>query len=852
MINAVLVFNNNGQPRLTKFYTQLVQDDPVLGYICPATPNLGDLHARCQPSKQLLQLPTTAASSGLLFDEGTREDRESTHSVHLPPPTRPPSVASHADDETDEKKRIDSGAPRHDPREQSATQRTDPSPVLPTEAVSRWLDRIPVAPSMEVTLRGGAGRRGSFPFFDYRPQRILDALAWPFRQCLYILEVDGYANTALPKHQYPPSQANGQHWRIVPSLVTYRHYATLYFIVISTSTESPLALLDLIQVFVESLDRLFQDVCELDLNFNFETLHAVLGEMIVGGVVIETGLERVVEGVKSQGRVAKRPVNEGRGTGGLGSGVWAGRNINTVNSYNLMRVVRKLWMIKGQRDAEERAKRAAEKAAEEREAQRLAKSKTIRHRAREWWTTRKEKKRTKKAKNSVARVREQSQETQDSKTQLVVVEETPEDEDSGDVKQSGKDEGTREDRESTHSVYLPPPTRPPSVASHADDETDEKKRIDSGAPRHDPREQSATQRTDPSPVLPTEAVSRWLDRIPVAPSMEVTLRGGAGRRGSFPFFDYRPQRILDALAWPFRQCLCILEVDGYANTALPKHQYPPSQANGQHWRIVDWQPQSYQLDYTPGPSLRKGLENSLPQYAQHDPRPTPETSHVVQDPAQPLSGQGIGTSETTPPGHASRQGSDATLVESSVDSERQDLDTRARMMNYELRHVLERRTQILEDYQRHDLHAAAGGETGPPEDDTTVESSDRAVPDQAIVAEVQATSGPDPHIIEETQAATRASQIVSAEDSAITTEGRLQAVATVEVNPTAAQIESSTQHSENTAAGESEPATAQGGRITMDTETPHVADSRAATTIDSQPFTVYPCSRHRGIGQLHR
>ena len=26
MINAVLVFNNNGQPRLTKFYTQLVSE----------------------------------------------------------------------------------------------------------------------------------------------------------------------------------------------------------------------------------------------------------------------------------------------------------------------------------------------------------------------------------------------------------------------------------------------------------------------------------------------------------------------------------------------------------------------------------------------------------------------------------------------------------------------------------------------------------------------------------------------------------------------------------------------------------------------------------------------------------
>ncbi|KAI1098025.1 AP complex, mu/sigma subunit [Jackrogersella minutella] len=117
----------------------------------------------------------------------------------------------------------------------------------------------------------------------------------------------------------------------VPSLVTYRHYATLYFIVISTSTESPLALLDLIQVYVESLDKLFENVCELDLIFNFETLHAALGEMIVGGVVIETSLDRIVAGVRAQGTVAKRPVNEARGSGlagGLGMGgnfVWPGR-----------------------------------------------------------------------------------------------------------------------------------------------------------------------------------------------------------------------------------------------------------------------------------------------------------------------------------------------------------------------------------------------------------------------------------------------------------------------------------------------------------------------------------------------
>ncbi|KAJ4415734.1 Sigma-adaptin 3A [Gnomoniopsis sp. IMI 355080] len=114
----------------------------------------------------------------------------------------------------------------------------------------------------------------------------------------------------------------------VPSLVTYRHYATLFFIVISTSTESPLALIDLIQVYVEALDKLFENVCELDLIFNFESLHATLAEMIVGGVVIETNLDRIVAGVKAQGTVAKRPVNESRSGGlgaGLGMGVWAGR-----------------------------------------------------------------------------------------------------------------------------------------------------------------------------------------------------------------------------------------------------------------------------------------------------------------------------------------------------------------------------------------------------------------------------------------------------------------------------------------------------------------------------------------------
>ncbi|KAJ1987823.1 Sigma-adaptin 3A [Dimargaris cristalligena] len=47
--------------------------------------------------------------------------------------------------------------------------------------------------------------------------------------------------------------------------IIYRNYATLYFVFVVDSSESELGILDLIQVFVETLDRCFENVCELDL-----------------------------------------------------------------------------------------------------------------------------------------------------------------------------------------------------------------------------------------------------------------------------------------------------------------------------------------------------------------------------------------------------------------------------------------------------------------------------------------------------------------------------------------------------------------------------------------------------------
>ena len=51
-------------------------------------------------------------------------------------------------------------------------------------------------------------------------------------------------------------------------MVVFRVYATLIFVFVIDDAESELAVLDLIQVLVEVLDKTFENVCELDLIFN--------------------------------------------------------------------------------------------------------------------------------------------------------------------------------------------------------------------------------------------------------------------------------------------------------------------------------------------------------------------------------------------------------------------------------------------------------------------------------------------------------------------------------------------------------------------------------------------------------
>lgn len=83
----------------------------------------------------------------------------------------------------------------------------------------------------------------------------------------------------------------------------YRHYATLYFVFAVDQQESDLGILDLIQVFVETLDKIFENVCELDLIFHSDKVHYALDEIVMGGMVLETNINEVLTAVNEMTRL---------------------------------------------------------------------------------------------------------------------------------------------------------------------------------------------------------------------------------------------------------------------------------------------------------------------------------------------------------------------------------------------------------------------------------------------------------------------------------------------------------------------------------------------------------------------
>lgn len=89
--------------------------------------------------------------------------------------------------------------------------------------------------------------------------------------------------------------------------VIYRRYASLYFIVgIDGEMDiNELSMLEFIHNTVETLDRYFENVCELDIMFNIEKAHFIIDEMIMNGCILETNKESILTPLKAMMKNSK-------------------------------------------------------------------------------------------------------------------------------------------------------------------------------------------------------------------------------------------------------------------------------------------------------------------------------------------------------------------------------------------------------------------------------------------------------------------------------------------------------------------------------------------------------------------
>jgi AP-4 complex subunit sigma-1 len=88
--------------------------------------------------------------------------------------------------------------------------------------------------------------------------------------------------------------------------VIYRRYASLYFIVGLDIDEeiNELAYLEFIHNLVETLDRYFENVCELDIMFNIEKAHIIVQEFIMNGYIIDCNKTNCLFQIKELDRQA--------------------------------------------------------------------------------------------------------------------------------------------------------------------------------------------------------------------------------------------------------------------------------------------------------------------------------------------------------------------------------------------------------------------------------------------------------------------------------------------------------------------------------------------------------------------
>ena len=88
--------------------------------------------------------------------------------------------------------------------------------------------------------------------------------------------------------------------------IIYRRYAGLFFTMAVDLDENELSYLELIHLFVESMDLYFGNVCELDIVFNFQKVYMLLDEIVLGGEILETSKRAIRDKMVSTDEVMEK------------------------------------------------------------------------------------------------------------------------------------------------------------------------------------------------------------------------------------------------------------------------------------------------------------------------------------------------------------------------------------------------------------------------------------------------------------------------------------------------------------------------------------------------------------------
>ena len=87
--------------------------------------------------------------------------------------------------------------------------------------------------------------------------------------------------------------------------IIYRKYASLYFIAGVSGYENELSILEALHHFVESLDKYFGNVCELDLIFHGYKANYILDEVLLGGFLQDNSRKSIAKAMAQQDALAQ-------------------------------------------------------------------------------------------------------------------------------------------------------------------------------------------------------------------------------------------------------------------------------------------------------------------------------------------------------------------------------------------------------------------------------------------------------------------------------------------------------------------------------------------------------------------